>query len=93
MPAVEPDDGTYWLDPNGAPHTDAFQAYCDMTRNGGGWTLVSRFSNADTKNWMEDTGQWWYDEVTPQGTTTSPTANLDMLGLNQDSWRVSVPLC
>ena len=53
------------------------QVYCDLS--GGGWTLVSRFSNTDSKNWMEKSGAWWYDKTDCTGNCTSTSVNEDMI--------------
>ena len=50
-----------------------------MSANGGGWTLISRFSNADTENWIDISGSWWYDRISSYGSTTSPSSNYDMI--------------
>ena len=45
----------------------------------GGWTLIARFSNADSKNWMQNSGSWWYDRTTSYGSVTSTSNNYDMI--------------
>ena len=45
----------------------------------GGWTLIARFSNADSENWMQNSGSWWYDRTTSYGSVTSTWNNYDMI--------------
>ena len=47
--------------------------------NNGGWTLISRFSNVDSKHWMQYNGSWWYDRTTAYGSIASTSDNYDMI--------------
>ena len=50
-----------------------------MESAGQGWTLIARFSNKDARNWIEDSGDWWYDKNAAAGETTDPSSNSDMI--------------
>ena len=41
--------------------------------------LIARFSNKDSRNWMNDKGDWWYDRLTAVGATIDPSVNADMI--------------
>ena len=44
----------------------------------GGFTLIARISNADAKNWMEASGNFWY-QIKSYGIDTSTISNADMV--------------
>ena len=46
---------TYWIDPLGG---SPFEAYCDMSSDGGGWTLLGTVYGGDQDNWNTEHGYW-----------------------------------
>ncbi len=44
-------DGLYMIDADGEGENEAFQVYCDMSHDGGGWTLAAVFSDDGQDTW------------------------------------------
>ncbi len=66
-------DGIYWLNPSGGSNANAFQAPCNMTRDGGGWTMGVKM---------------WYQNGM-NGNTGAVGSVGDALALKGNAWKLS----
>lgn len=65
-------DGIYRIDPDGAGAISPYDVYCDMTNDGGGWTLAMRMANDAT---LEYNSTYWTTGTLLNATSLDPTTN------------------
>jgi hypothetical protein len=70
-------DGIYSIDPDGLGGNSAYDCYCDMTNNGGGWTLV--FNHNVAGGYWANNGQTSEFNVASPGLSTNKYSILSRL--------------
>jgi len=85
----EAQDGTYWIDPAG---TGAFEVPCDMTTDGGGWTVVEFASDLPYQNHFDGEDTWLF--LPADFSTVLTTAQIEAIQAeSSDGFQQYVGLC
>jgi hypothetical protein len=73
-------DGTYWLDPLGG---SPWQAWCDMSTDDGGWTLLAVVSDDGQDTWTWTNRHYWDTDESTFGDLSHLTSDFKSRALHQ----------
>ena len=71
-------NGVYTIDPDGSGGNAAFNVYCDMVLQGGGWTLLAVFDSASTGNWVQKSTNWTNSATFGSANLGNPFQNIEI---------------
>ncbi len=76
-------DGNYWIDPDATG--TAFEVFCDMSSEGGGWTLVANIDDVNDPWLLAQDATW--ESTTLRNETTFPSYSTDIaVTTKYESW-------
>ena len=67
-------DGAYWIDPDAS---GAYEVLCDMSTDGGGWTLLATGSDDGQNTWTWDARALWDSGATAIGDIDHPNEDFE----------------